>query len=159
MFSFIKKTRSGLLELLTHKIALPLILLFRNKNQYNYSMEQLLTFQDGTLGKDLAEYLQKKDLYLIRGYLRHDCKHILLGYEMDEEGEARMQCYFLGNRHYSIPVVMTAIMCLLLMPDHWKKLYREFRKGRQNKDLGELDINKIISMNTITLRKQFGLSI
>jgi ubiquinone biosynthesis protein Coq4 len=122
-------------------------------------MEQLLALPDHTLGKELALYLQKKELCLIPGYLRHDCKHILFGYEMDEEGEARMQLYFLGNRHYSLPVVTTALMCLVFMPDHWKKLYREFKRGRKVRLFKNADFEQLISMRTETIRKQFGISL
>jgi ubiquinone biosynthesis protein Coq4 len=155
----IKKTRSLLLEKLTHKFALPLVLMFRRQNSFNYSYEQLLGLPDHTLGKDLAVYLKKQNLQMIQGYIRHDCKHILLGYEMDEAGEARMQFYFLGNRHYSVPVVITSIMCFFLMPDHWKDFYYEFRKGRRSKPFDNVDFGKAILLNTKDLRKQFEIEI
>jgi ubiquinone biosynthesis protein Coq4 len=158
MIRSIKKLRSHLLELLTHKIALPLILVFRNKTQCNYTMEQLLTFPDGTLGKNLALYLKSKGFGLIPGYLRHDCKHILLGYEMDEEGEAGMQLYFLGNRHYSAPVVLTSVMCFLLMPDKWKMMCREFKKGRNASPFKDTDFAAVLSRNVSDIRRQFGIN-
>ena len=152
----IKTLRSKLLELLTHKIALPIIGKFRKRPPFPYSMEQLLSFSDGTLGKDLALYLAKKNFKLLPNYERHDCKHIILQYEMDEEGEARMQFYFLGNRHYSIPVVMTVFICFVLMPEHWGKFYYEFKKGRRAKTFNNVDFNRIVLHNTKELRKQFS---
>lgn len=144
--------------MLTHKLALPLILMFRRGISFEYSLEQLLAFPDHTLGKDLAVYLKKKNFNLIPGYIRHDCKHILLGYEMDEEGEARMQFYFLGNRHYSVPVVTTAVLCFVLMPEHWTKFYYEFKKGRKSKPFYLTDFEKIIRMNISDLRNQFSIA-
>jgi ubiquinone biosynthesis protein Coq4 len=146
-----------LLELLTHKIALPLILLFR-KNKVDCTMEQLLDLPDHTLGKDLALYLQEKNFRLVPGYVRHDCKHILLGYEMNEEGEARMQFFFFGNGHYSLPVVMTVILCLFLMPDYWKKFIMEFRKGRYHKAFPDLDYSNAIRKDTAALRQKYNLN-
>lgn len=140
--------------MLTHKLALPLILMFRGRIPFGYSHEQLLSFPDQTLGKDLALYLKKMNFRLIPGYIRHDCKHILLGYEMNEEGEARMQFYFFGNRHYSVPVVMTVIICFFLMPEHWTKFYAEFKKGRKAKAFNHINFEKIILMNTNDLRSQ-----
>jgi ubiquinone biosynthesis protein Coq4 len=151
----LKYLRSKLLELLTHKIALPLISKFRKRPPFLYSMDQLLNFPEGTLGKDLALYLTKKNFSLLPNYERHDCKHIILGYEMDEEGEARMQFYFLGNRRYSIPVIMTVIICFALMPEYWSIFYMEFKKGRRTKTFDNVDFNKAVLQNTIELKIQF----
>lgn len=153
--ALIKKIRSVLLEILTHKLALPLITRFRKNRQFPYTLEQLLLLPEGTLGKDLALYLHSKNFKLLPNYERHDCKHIILQYEMDEEGEARMQFYFLGNRHYSVPVVMTVLLCFVLMPDHWLKFYSEFKKGRSCVTFDDVDFIKIVTMNTNELRKQF----
>lgn len=149
----IKKIRSLLLEFLTHRIALPLIVNFRNNTPFNYTMEDLEKFPEGSLGKDLVTYLNKKGFKLLRNYERHDCKHIILGYEMDELGEASMQFYFLGNRHYSIPVVSTVLMCFFLMPEHWHKFYKEFAKGRKGKPFDDLDYNQLVWNQTSELSK------
>jgi len=149
----IKKLRSKLLELLTHDIALPLITKFRNNEPFHYSMDDLEKFPEGSLGKDLVVYLKKMNFKLLRNYERHDCKHIILGYEMDELGEACMQFYFLGNRHYSIPVVSTVIMCFILMPEHWFKFYKEFKKGRKGKTFDDLNYNQLVWQQTTSLAK------
>lgn len=151
----IKLLRSKLLELLTHKFALPLITKFRKNQNFPYNMDELLAFPDNTVGKDLALYLQRKNFKLLRNYERHDCKHIILEYEMDEEGEARMQFYFLGNRHYSIPVVSTVILCTFLMPEYWSIFRTEFRKGRISKTFDKLDFSKVVLMNTKELQLQY----
>jgi ubiquinone biosynthesis protein Coq4 len=153
----IKKLRSKLLELLTHKMALPLVTKFRSTPPFPYSMEQLLEFPDHTLGKDLAIYLRKMNFRLLRNYERHDCKHIILQFEMDEVGEARMQFYFFGNRHYSFPVISTVIMVSLLMPEHWKKFYHEFKRGRKAPNFDDVDFGQLVMKNTGELRKRFTL--
>lgn len=152
---YIKKIRSRLLEFLTHKIALPAIVKFRNNAPFHYSMKELESFPSGTLGKDLVEYLNKKGFKLLRNYERHDCKHLILGYEMDEVGEACMQFYFLGNRHYSVPVISTVIITFVLMPEHWNKFYLEFKKGRKGKVFDDLDYNKLVHLKTLDLRAEF----
>lgn len=156
MIKILKHFRSKLLEVLTHKMALPMITTFRNNPKFPYTMEELLLFPDNTLGKDLALYLQKKGFKLLRNYERHDCKHLILQYEMDEVGEARMQFYFLGNRHYSIPVISTVIMCSILMPEHWNTFIYEFKKGRKSRRFDDVDFGTIVLENTNELRKQFS---
>lgn len=153
MIKKIKFLRSKLLEFLTHKIALPLIGRFRNKPKFNFSMEQLLRFEDGTLGKDLALYLNKMNFKLLPNYEQHDCKHIILQYEMDEAGEARMQFYFLGNKHYSIPVISTCLITFFLMPEYWSQFYAEYQKGKKGKPFEDIDYNALVLLKTNDLRK------
>jgi hypothetical protein len=129
--------------------------MFRSKKPFNYTMEDLLDFNDKTLGKELALYLRRKNFRLIPGYVKHDCKHIILGYDMDETGEAAMQFYFLGNRHYTVPVVMTTIFCFFLMPEHWKMFLQEFRKGRSSAPFPDIDPLIAVRMKTQDLRLQY----
>ncbi|MCW3071421.1 MAG: hypothetical protein JWO44_1311 [Bacteroidetes bacterium] len=133
------------------------MLLLRNNQPFPYTMKQLLELPEHTLGNELATYLQKKGFSLAPGYVRHDCKHILLGYEMDEEGEACMQFWFFGNRHYSFPVLMTVVLCLFLMPGHWRKFYREFKKGRSSPAFAEIDFNTAVLQNTDQLRTAYSI--
>lgn len=151
-----KKLRSKLLQIMTHHVALPMVLPFRKKNQFRYNMSELLQFEQGTLGRDLAEKLSKNGFHLLPHYERHDCKHIILEFEMDEKGEACMQFYFLGNRHYSFPVLITVIACLVLMPDYWSSFYKNFKKGRLGKSFDGLDFNSLVLMKTNDLKKEFN---
>ena len=155
MIKNMKFLRSKLLEFLTHKIALPLIANFRNKPKFIYSMNELLAFEEGTLGKDLALYLNEMNFKLLPNYEQHDCKHIILQYEMDEAGEAKMHFYFLGNRHYSIPVVSTCIICFFLMPEYWKLFYKEYQKGKLGKPFEDVDYNALVYLKTSDLRKTY----
>jgi hypothetical protein len=151
----IKQFRSALLEFLTHRIALPLIGKFRKKPAFKHSMSDLMQFEDGTLGKDLALYLNKVNFKLLPNYEQHDCKHIILQYEMNEEGEARMQFYFLGNRHYSVPVLSTCVICFFLMPEYWKQFYKDYQRGKTGKPFNNIDYNRLVFFQTNDLRKQF----
>ena len=153
MIKKIKYVRSKVLEFLTHKIALPLIGKFRTKPKFNFAMNDLLALDEGTLWKDLAIYLNKMNFKLLLNYEQHDCKHIILQYEMDEAGEARMQFYFLGNRHYSIPVLSTCFITFFLMPEYWKQFKLDYQKGKKGKPFEEIDYNVIVLLKTNELRK------
>lgn len=156
MIHKIKYFRSKLLEFLTHKIALPMIGKFRNKPKFIHSMDELMQFEDGTLGKDLAVYLKNMNFKLLPNYEQHDCKHIILQYEMDEAGEARMQFFFLGNRHYSVPVISTCIICFFMMPEYWKQFRIDYQRGTTTRPFDKIDYNALVFLKTNDLRKQFN---
>lgn len=159
MKKILLRLRSGLLEVLTHHIALPLISRFRKKPAFLYTQEQLLEFPEGSLGRTLALYLGKKGYKLLPNYEQHDCKHLILEYEMDESGEAFMQFYFLGNRHYSVPVLATTFICFLLMPEHWGRFRKEFLKGRKGKVFENIDYNALVHLPVAELRAIYQVKI
>ena len=137
IYSFIKKCRSALLVYLTHKMALPVLRLIRKPIVFPYTAEELKHFPEGTLGKELVNFLEIKKLELLPYYAKHDIKHILLGYDTTDEGEGCLQCFMLGNRHVSFPVIATVLygcMALLLclnIGHHLKKhLGEEENAGR-----------------------------
>lgn len=150
--------RNQILEKLTHNIAVPLLMSLRKNEFFRYSMNDLENFPQGTIGKDLYEYLEKKGFTLMKNYERHDCKHIIFEYEMDQIGEAKMQFYFLGNGYFSVPVISTVLAYSILMPEEWATFYQEFKKGRKGvnvKPLDNMKHNQLVKMNTEDLKKQF----
>jgi ubiquinone biosynthesis protein Coq4 len=127
-----RKFRSFLLVFLTHQLALPLLKLLRKPVVFPFTLEELLIFPAGSLGRDLAVFLQSRNLQLLPYYAKHDIKHILLGYDTTDEGEVCLQCFMLGNRHWSFPVLATVVFGWLTMPEHWRKFSKAFQRGRRN---------------------------
>ena len=74
MYKLIIKLRSNILVWLTHSLALPILKLVRKPERFPYSRAQLNNFPLGTIGKDLADFLDTKDLQLLPYYARHDMK-------------------------------------------------------------------------------------
>ena len=97
------KIREAILVFLTHKIALPILKLVRRPNEFTYSEDELQSFQAGTLGNDLIIFLKQRNLPLLKHYARHDLKHVLLGYDTTEEGEACLQSFMFGQWSHFIP--------------------------------------------------------
>jgi len=132
MKKLLLKIRSAVLVFLTHKIALPLLKILRRPNVFTYSKEQLTFLPMGSLGRDLYEFLEARKLPLLKHYARHDLKHVLLGYDTTDEGEACLQSFMLGNGRVSFPVLATVIYGFITMPEHWKQMRQAFKKGKQS---------------------------
>src|SRR6478672_1155407 len=113
MYKFFIITRSRILVWLTHSLALPMLKLVRKPEKFPYDFDQLQQFPNGTMGKALADFLDRKDLQLLTYYARHDMKHILLDYDTTDEGEGCLQCFMLGNGHISFPVLPTVMYCFV----------------------------------------------
>ena len=132
MYKFIIKCRSALLVYLTHRMALPVLRIIRKAEIFPYSKAELTNFPAKTLGRDLIDFLDAKDLDLLPYYARHDIKHILLEYDTTDEGEVCLQCFMLGNGHISFPVAATVLYGFVTMPEYWKNFRIAYRRGKRS---------------------------
>ena len=146
------KIRSAVLVLLTHKVALPLLKIIRKPNVFTYSKEELGNFPAGTLGNDLYLFLEKRKLPLLKHYARHDLKHVLLNYDTTDEGEACLQSFMMGNGRVSFPVIATIVYSFITMPEHWSKMKKAFRQGRESTSFHHWKWNELMPEPTMDLR-------
>lgn len=131
----VTKIRSAILVYLTHHMALPILQVIRKPQKFPYSPGQLKQFPEGSLGKDLISMLEKKKLQLLPYYAKHDIKHLLLQYDTTDEGEVCLQCFMLGNRHLSFPVVATVLYGFVTMPEYWRKFKQAYKRGYKSKPM------------------------
>jgi ubiquinone biosynthesis protein Coq4 len=148
------KLREYVLVFLTHKIALPMLKLVRRPNDFTYGEDDLRSLPPGSLGNDLYIFLKKRNLPLLKHYARHDLKHVLLGYDTTEEGEACLQSFMFGNGRISFPVLATVIYGFLTMPEYWTKMRRSFYEGKQSSPIHKWKWNEILHLKTYDLQKE-----
>ena len=131
MYKLIILIRSKLLVFLTHSLALPILQIIRKPEVFPYSKLELKNFPAGTLGNDLVNFVEDKNIELLPYYARHDIKHILLHYDTTDNGEVCLQCFMLGNGHVSFPVIATVIYGLITMPEYWSNFKIAFLRGKK----------------------------
>lgn len=152
MYKFIIKLRSNLLVYLTHRMALPVLRIIRKPEIFPYSRESLKQFPEKTLGKDLIDFLEVKQLELLPYYARHDIKHILLDYDTTDEGEGSLQCFMLGNGHVSFPVLATVLYGFVTMPEYWGSFRRAFHRGKKAVSIADWKWFEILDQPTNELK-------
>lgn len=148
------KIREAILVFLTHKIALPLLKLVRKPTAFTHSEDDLQSLPPGTLGNDLFIFLKQRRLPLLKHYARHDLKHVLLGYDTTEEGEACLQSFMLGNGRVSFPVLATVGYSLVTMPEHWNKMKMAYLDGKRSESIHSWKWNEILKEQTEELRRK-----
>jgi hypothetical protein len=152
IYKMISKVRAAILVFLTHQLALPLLKLVRNPEIFPYTRKELENFQPGTLGRDLVQFIDSNELELLPYYARHDIKHILLEYKTTGDGEVCLQCFMLGNRHVSFPVLSTVLYGVFTMPEYWRLFYSAFMRGRKANEISNWKWFDILTEPTISLR-------
>src|SRR5436190_7384620 len=154
MIMRLKKARETILVLLTHEIALPMLKLVRRPNEFTYSEDELKSLPAGTLGNDLIKFLKQRNLPLLKHYARHDLKHVLLGYDTTEEGEACLQSFMFGNGRISFPVLATVAYSFLTMPEYWSEMKKAFLQGKKSDSIHKWKWNEILKEQTEELRRK-----
>ncbi|MES2330874.1 MAG: hypothetical protein V4539_14830 [Bacteroidota bacterium] len=159
MLTQLKKARRSCLVALTHNVALPVLKHFRKAKPFPYSKEELKQMGEGTVGKDLADFLRDKQLELMPHYARHDMKHVILGYDTTEEGELCLQSFMLGNGRFSFPVLATVLFGLLTAPEYWNIMYMSYRKGKHCISIHGWNWFELVPLQTLELRNEIFTSL
>ena len=120
---------------------------------YEQKAKKLQTLPDGTLGKEIANCLEKNGLRLVPNFESHDLKHVLLDFKMTPVDEIRMQAFMLGNGNYSIPSFAIFIFGAFLLPDLWTTFYKDFKNGMNSKPISTWTIEEYAHCRTSTLRE------
>ena len=148
--------RETILVFLTHKVALPMLKVVRRPNEFTYSEDDLQLLPTGTLGNDLFVFLKQRNLPLLKHYARHDLKHVLLGYDTTEEGEACLQSFMFGNGRISFPVLATVGYSFLTMPEYWSKMKKAFLQGKKSDPIHVWKWNELLKEPTEELRRKIN---
>ncbi len=153
MYKFIVFVRSKLLVFLTHSLALPILQVIRKPEVFPYSKTELQNFPAGTLGNDLVNFVEEKNIQLLPYYARHDIKHILLQYDTTDNGEVCLQCFMLGNGHVSFPVIATVIYGYITMPEYWSNFKVAYKRGKASNPISNWAWFEILDKPTISLKQ------
>jgi hypothetical protein len=148
------KIRETILVFLTHKIALPMLKLVSRPDEFTYSENELQSLPGGTLGNDLFIFLKQRNLPLLKHYARHDLKHVLLGYDTTEEGEACLQSFMFGNGRISFPVLATVAYSFITMPEYWSKMKKAFLQGKRSNPIHGWKWIELLKEPTEELRRK-----
>lgn len=148
----LKQFRCKILVSLTHNVALPLLKHVRKPKPFPYTLQELAELSDGTLGKDLYDFIDRKDLQLLTHYARHDMKHIVLGYDTTEQGELCLQSFMLGNGRISFPVLATVLFGLFTAPEYWRAMLQSYKKGRSCIAIHDWDWFSLVPISTQALK-------
>jgi ubiquinone biosynthesis protein Coq4 len=153
----IYQTASALREIILTKLVGMLnpmykLMMPRNKS-WQLTKADLRQFPDGSLGKNLAEFLDKNQFDILPFLETHDVYHVLLGYKPTILDEARLYFWLLGNGKRSIEVLSTVMSGILFLPDYWSVLIQDYRKGKACRNISNWDFQGLMTKDLELLRR------
>ncbi len=115
---------------ITHLIGdyVPLLNLVRNPTPWP-TLKALREFPDGTLGREVAAFLDARGLPFKVRYENHDAIHALLGCETDIRGEMEVQAFLWANRASSPAGRILFLVGGLLLPEQWSAMRAAYHRG------------------------------
>lgn len=137
----------------------PIYIKWFKKNQvaWNQDSASLKKYPEGSLGKNLGQFLEKNQFELLPKLEDHDVLHVLLDYKTTIAGEIKMQFFLLGNRKRSVYAFFTALIGTLLVPEKISAFVKEFSKGRKCVAVSKWDFEFLLAEPLELLQKQvFG---
>jgi len=109
----------------------PYTRLFKWKRKaWNISSDRLCAMPQESLGKALGHFLKRGGFELIPKLETHDVMHVLLGFDLTVEDEARMQFVLLGNGKRTIFCLISVLLAWLTIPECRDNFLRMYLYGR-----------------------------
>jgi ubiquinone biosynthesis protein Coq4 len=130
-----------------------------NNRAWEYTMQDCSKMKQDSLGYSLYTYLTDNNLTFKPKLIRHDMKHILLGYEMKIEDELKLHAFLIGNKSYNLLGIVYLVTCTLFVPEMIFKLRIDYRKGKSTKKLKHVELQNYAKYNLKELRETLNVTI
>lgn len=119
----------------------------RKKRHWQFTAEQLLNFQEDSLGRKLGEFYRKHGFSMIPTMENHDVHHLITGCGTRFEQEIAMQYLLLGNGKLNAHLLGAVILGTLVLPEYMKLYRQSYLKGRSMRTFYHLDFEELLWHN------------
>lgn len=151
-----KKTRTQLLSWMI-ETAVPFLNMFRNPPKWPYTLYDQRNFPSGSLGREVAYFLDSRGLPLLPKYEVHDTLHVLFQYGTTPFEEMRLQGFMIGNGSSTFAGKVLFVLGLIIMPEYWPQLKLDLQRGRDAKSIKNYNFELLILENTQDIRNRMKL--
>lgn len=127
------------------------------KRRWRYAASDYQNMPDGSLGKELITYMNQNNIPFKANLVRHDLKHILLGYEMRMPDELRIHAFLVGNRSYNLVAIAYLLVCISIVPESIRLLKKDFQRGRKAICLKRINLENHVQDNLYICRNAWNI--
>ncbi len=101
------------------------------------TLEELRAYPEGSLGREVAAYLDARGLPFKVRYENHDAIHAILDYETNIRGEMELQAFMWANDASSPAGRILFVLGGALLPEQWRAMRDAFLRGRASRAIEE----------------------
>ena len=119
----------------------------KKKRSWEFNEEQLLQFEEGSLGKKLGEFYKNFGFSMIDKRANHDVHHLITDCGINFEEEIAMQFLLLGNGKLNAHLLAAIFLGSLILPEYFKMYINSFKKGKQLRTFHHWDFEELLSQD------------
>lgn len=124
----------------------------KKKREWQFSQDQLLAFEEDTLGRKLGESYKKHGFTIIPKMENHDVHHLLTDCGTKFEEEVAMQFLLLGNGKLNAHLLAAIFLGSLILPEYLKMYLKAYQKGKSMRPFYNWDFEKLLPQNFENVR-------
>ena len=128
------------------------------KREVPYEFYAFSKMPSGSLGLTYYETLKTAKLSFQPNLIRHDLKHILLGYSMDMRDELKIHAFLIGNKSYNPLAIAYLFLCLLIVPEMIPSLKQDYLRGKKTPPIRKINLNDWLFTSLSDCRTELNIS-
>ena len=125
----------------------------RKQKAWPLTIEKLLQFPKGSLGKDLGLFLRVQGFELEPKFEKHDIYHIITDYPTTVIGEICLGVFNVANGKRSIYTVGVALLGVLIMLEEYETFAQAYQRGKNARSYANWKFEHLLNENTEELKK------
>lgn len=137
--------------------AVPFLNLFRKTPKWEHSIQELRNLPEGSIGNDLAMFLDGQNLALLPKYEVHDLLHVFLDYGTTPFEEMKLQGFMVGNKSSTFGGKVLFVIGLIIKPEYFKAVRKEYVRGMKATLIRSIDFNRVVTRETHLLRAEINV--
>lgn len=122
-----------------------------------YQLEDYQKMKQHTLGWHYNNLLENKVISYKANLVKHDMKHLILGYDMSIENELNIVAFLLGNKSANKLSIVYLIICLLIVPEYTKKLKKHYIRGKNTLRIKDFDLASFATLELPIIHQKINL--
>ena len=149
--------RELFIEWMYRTVRIPYQWIFKRKEAWNLTLQELLRMPEESLGFHLGCFLCRHHFEIQPTLEEHDIYHVLTQTGGTVCDEITMQFYLLGNGKRSPFVFLVIGTGIVFYPFQWGHFYQTFRKGKQAHRFYDLYFLPLLPYPIADFRKTFNI--
>ena len=135
-----------------------LISWFSPEKKWSFTIEDYRQMPLNSLGRSVGDYLDDRGFSFVYNGHHHDIRHILLNYDMNPEGEVRMQAFMVGNNWtWNYKGWLAFLFGLVMLPELWGTLAKDWKRGKKARKINQVKWKNFLNDPIDELRLRFNI--
>ncbi|MFK8039406.1 MAG: hypothetical protein AB8B74_14020 [Crocinitomicaceae bacterium] len=122
-----------------------------------FSLKDYEQMASSSLGYQYHNCISNKTIEYKPNLVKHDLKHIILGYDMTIQNELNIVAFLIGNKSANKVSILYLIVCLFFVPEYTLKLRKHFLRGKTTKRIKDFDLTLFVKQDLDAIRSQLNL--